>query len=452
MGLWKLLKPFFERFNPNLIYLTLRIVCLLYVLPIGYFSIQITVRDGYLQTDDILQMNFNISGVMNEVFLVAGIIWLALTIRGIIECVLREIKWYRRCRMSVPVDDKAVLKEFRRIKDKLKIRRNIGLYYNPWIKSPMITGIIRPNILIPVEKYSVEQLTVIFYHEFSHYKNCDLLFKFCSVYVGAVQHLNVCANKLLYLLLEWGECYCDVTAVEAMQGEMTAKRYFEIIVDIMRNAPKVENGDYIFSMLYENQLSLGRRIDYMRKYNKISKFAKKAAFVMSFGFVIMSVSTAYAAGTGLAEMHGEIYQDVEEIDVVATAENEETGLQEMYIPAAQDSYGELVYANPELEYIMPMLDANETVSFNWSVTPDTRHVSSKIYVKSGQNIVVSASATPGGKTFWIGIMDSRGDVRCVEGTNSLSYTFSITKSDNYRVLVQNRSDTTISAAGSYYYY
>ena len=81
-----------------------------------------------------------------------------------------------------------------------------------------------------------------------------------------------------------------------------------------------------------------------------------------------------------------------------------------------------------------------------------RHVSDKIKLKEGQKVVVSSTAVPAELEYWIGIMNSDGDVRFVQGTNAIAHTFTIYEDDTYRVLVQNRDIATITATGSFYYY
>lgn len=167
----------------------------------------------------------------------------------------------------------------------------------------------------------------------------------------------------------------------------------------------------------------------------------------------MSVTTTYAATSKVADVHDYLYKNVEvTTDVTDTVE--ETGLEENYLPAAlDDTYDELVYANPELEIISPILDANVVQSFSWSVAPGTRTVTNTFYVSSGQHISVAAVATPSTTTYWIGIMDKWNNVYYVEGTGALSHNFTANSSGNYRVLVQNRgSSGNLTAVGSYYYY
>lgn len=451
MLLWEFVKKIFYRRNLPFLYLALRFVCLFYVIPVGYVIVQLTVKDGYLQWDGFWQLNFMLTGIMKCLMGVLTLLWLVLTIRYLIVYSRGCRCWKKIQSSNIPEDRNAVLEEFRRIKGKLKIRRNIRVYRNSLLPGPMIMGVINPHILLPDCEYSEEQLAVIFYHELTHYKNCDLLFKLCSAYVGTVQHLNAPAERLLGLLHEWSECECDRKAITAMRDELTAGRYFELIMEMKENTPETSDEEHIFSMLCESQQRLERRIDYMKKYTEVKKVAKGVTAFMAFTFTMFSVTTAYAAGTELAEVHDYLYKNTESIAVEQDVAAEE--LEEFCLTASEDnSYSDVVYEETELKLITPLLEENEVVSFQWTVTPGVRHVSGKIRLKAGQKIVLSSVVTPADVTYWLGIMDDNGAVRCVEGTESMSHTFEIQKDDSYRVLVQNRGSKTLTAGGSYYYY
>ena len=188
----------------------------------------------------------------------------------------------------------------------------------------------------------------------------------------------------------------------------------------------------------------------MKKYKNIKKATNGVSVLLAFVFVIASVTTVYAASDKAAKLHSELYQSEEITDKEQTQTEE---LEELYMAAGEDdTYENLEYANPEAEVVMPTLSADELVSINnWSVSPGTRKVSTSFYVKSGQIISISATAVPTSSTYWIGIMDPGNNVRYVEGTGALGHDFAISKSGFYRILIQNRSDVTITASGSYCY-
>lgn len=78
-------------------------------------------------------------------------------------------------------------------------------------------------------------------------------------------------------------------------------------------------------------------------------------------FVLASVTPVYAAGSEAADVHDEIYQNVE---AVTADGSEENVLEEQQILGVLDrSYDTLEYAYPELEVISPLLSAERAGSF-----------------------------------------------------------------------------------------
>ena len=449
-GLWRCLQRFFLSYNPNLVYLTLRLVCLMYLIPVGYIAVRLTVTDATIQTDEIRQMHVHTNDMMNFILWCAELIWIILTVRCFTTYLIEDRRRQKVCRNNIPVEDEAILEEFSRIKKKIGVKRKVGLYYNPGIQTPMITGLIYGSVLLPKRVYSKEQLTVIFYHELTHCKNHDLLLKFCSILGSMLQHLNAYANLLLLLLDEWSECYCDAKALDAMRDEITPKRYFEVIIGIVESTAEVQGGGYIFSMLYENQRCLERRIDYMGKYMKVSSKAKKSDFAMVVLFAFLSVSAAYAAGSGMVKVHNTIYKDME---ILANQSIAQAQMDEKYIEAGEnDSYQVMVTKFTGINHAGALLNPFGITRFSWNVNPNTRCVSENIPLKRGQKLNITATVTPSENTVWVGIMDSKGSVRYVEGDVAVAHTFWISESDNYRILIQNRGLRTVTSNGSYYNY
>lgn len=448
LGFWTLGKNVFLKWDPNLVYINLRLVSLMHLLPVCYIAINLTAG-GYIQTEHIWQLNFSVAGLMIVAFFITGIIWSSLALSNIKKYRKQNGSWYRTYRENIPVEEERVQREFQRICRKLHIRRKVKLYWNDSILSPMFSGLICPKVVLPCRYYSREQLTVIFYHELTHYKNCDVLYKFCCLCAKVVEHFDIFSGRLTAHVREWSEYHCDVKATEAMSDEMTPKQYFEIIIDIMSEMPGTDEEKDTFSLLYESRHSLERRIDYMKRYRNAAKRAKGFTFLAAFMFTMLSMTTAYAAGRGLAVINDEIFKMTETVEVVSDLKE---GQKVISIPAEKDTGYKLVYENTQAEYSVMGIKPNEAVGFNWTVTPGTRCVASQIYLKAGQTIEASCTSMPANQTYWLGVMDPHNNSKCVEGTGAMSHAFVVAENGYYRVMVQNRGTVNINAVGSFGYY
>ena len=451
LWIWYMTQEILQKCHPGLPYLLLRIICLMYVLPVGYIIIQTARRDGYVYIDGLWQMNFALAGILRLIVDIVCLIWLVLTGRQTYVCLF---VWHRgrMWRATIaPETDARVCAEFERVKAKLHIRRPIGLYRSSMAFSPKTYGVYRCMIVLPDDTYSQKQLSVIFHHELMHCKSYDVFYKLCSVYVVSFYRFKGLGYKLLVLLNELSEYYCDIRAIEAIRDEMSAAEYFRMILDVIEQMAGRRKAENDFSGLGESRSRIERRIDYMMKYKNAKARLNAAAVAVAALFVLTNVTTVYAAESGLSDLYDILYQKVE--PTMAEVSKSED-LEEFYIPAAEDNtYERLEYADPEEDKIAPALNENELVSFNWTVSPGTRTASKTFYVKKGQSISMSATISPGGATCWIGIMDPQNSVRYVEGTDSLSHTFAVDQSGFYRVFVQNRgSSGSITAAGSYMYH
>ena len=196
LGFWRVFQPLLLKRDPRLVYVTLRFVCMMYIVPFGYLIVRLTWH-GYLRTESIWKPNFEMAGDMDLVFGIAGIIWLVFLIKNVADSMVEFIRWKRLCRYRIPVADEQVCAEFLKVKNMLHIHRKIGIYYSSSIQSPMVTGVFQYNILLPKDHYSREELTVIFCHELVHCKYNDPFFKICSIYIGAMQHMTSGAKHIL---------------------------------------------------------------------------------------------------------------------------------------------------------------------------------------------------------------------------------------------------------------
>lgn len=88
------------------------------------------------------------------------------------------------------------------------------------IESPMLLGLIRPDIVLPYGKYDAPMLENILRHELVHYRRRDILYKWFSVLVFSVQWFN----PLVILMRREIDLACERSCDEQVIRHMTASQ------------------------------------------------------------------------------------------------------------------------------------------------------------------------------------------------------------------------------------
>jgi bla regulator protein blaR1 len=99
----------------------------------------------------------------------------------------------------------------------MHIRSNVQLLFSTYITVPMVTGFIRPIILVPVatvNRLSVEQLEAILIHELAHIKRQDYLFNIVQVAMETVLFFNPFVWLLSSIIGREREHCCDDVVLE----------------------------------------------------------------------------------------------------------------------------------------------------------------------------------------------------------------------------------------------
>lgn len=119
------------------------------------------------------------------------------------------------------------------IDDNKKYKR-LKLYKCARITTPMLTGIIKPVVLIPDKKYGKEELSMILEHEAEHFRRRDVICKLIFLAVNAVYFFN----PLVYIMVRDAndtiEYMCD-ESVCADRDEEYREKYSLMLLNEMRD-------------------------------------------------------------------------------------------------------------------------------------------------------------------------------------------------------------------------
>lgn len=97
--------------------------------------------------------------------------------------------------------------------------KRVSVRTSKYISSPLMTGILKPVLLLPETTLTDEQLENIVLHEMTHYKRRDILVKWFSLIVKCIHFFNPAVYFICRQLDEECEISCDAAVVKNMSRD-----------------------------------------------------------------------------------------------------------------------------------------------------------------------------------------------------------------------------------------
>ena len=443
--IWWICRMLFLRLNPDLIYYMLRWVVAMFVLPIAFAALLLSYKRNYVSEQRGFLENFVFSINFEKPYfhLIAGA-WFLLTMYNIIRFSVKNLRRYQLFCGNIPEDDEDAIRIFYDVKKELKLRGKVKLVRNDLLGSPIVTGVLKRTVILPYRPYEEWELKVIFTHELTHFKKHDLVFKALAIWIVIFQSFNPPSYWISNILDQWSEQDCDRRVMERRAPEgLTNQDYFHVIWDMMMHMDKPMYDYYNFSMLFENEDSLERRVDFMKLHGKdFRKVSRIVTALLVAGFVMVSSEVSYAAGIGVAKVSDYVYKSTQTIDVADGTLLFKDAI-EFTVSAEESALVEQVC--PDGDGIMPA----DSDSFNWNIPIEKRYVTPLKWMRKDEPVSIAVVTTPSDALYWYGLMYPSNSCTVCEVTGTSSHVFDVPKSGFYRILVENRSDVEIHAVGGY---
>lgn len=236
---------------------------------------------------------------------IAGIIW----ILGVFLTAVYRVYIYKKFVKGInagciSVTDRNLFYKNAEIHTRLRLAKELPLYENATINTPMLIGLRKPYIVLPSKLLAEmagreNDICLILHHELIHYKRRDIWYKWLFQAALCVHWFN----PLLYLFNRKFNVDCELACDEAMMAllsENGRRMYGNVLLDVAeKNQP-----EEIFAMhrnvpmmtLIEEKCTLKERL------REIAKFHKKG-FVIGFcSALVLAAFTAVAVVCGVANV------------------------------------------------------------------------------------------------------------------------------------------------------
>ena len=239
-------------------------------------------------TGNVNWMNDFTLSVNSEAPSIAGYILLGIWIVGILAMIILVIKSSLRLRnlekSALPLQNREVRKLYHHCLEEMGIHRDIPVYSTAFLKSPIIVGLLKPCIYLPIHlisDYNESDMRYMLLHELQHYKHHDAIGSFLMNLAGVVYWFNPLVWYALKEMRNDREVACD-TSVLKMLEEDAYEDYGNTLINF---AEKVSLTPFPFAAgLGGNMKQMKRRIINIASYEKPT-FTKRlkgmTAFVLT---------------------------------------------------------------------------------------------------------------------------------------------------------------------------
>ena len=187
-------------------------------------------------------------------------------------------------RWGETTQDEKILSVFQTVQSEMGLsKKSIDLKICGFITSSMLTGFLRPVILLPKKDYEIDELEFIFRHEFIHYKRRDMYIKLLSVIAVSIHWLNPIIYRMSTALQTDGEASCD-EAVLVNADKSDRHFYAEVILGMAgeKNTPLTT----LSTCFYGGKSGMKKRLDSIMD---TSHKRKRIAVFMLVGVMAMTM-------------------------------------------------------------------------------------------------------------------------------------------------------------------
>lgn len=253
-----------------------------------YIPFQNEINKINILNQEVINTTTYEKGIINYI----GIIYISIVVLII---TLRLTKYFifrkKVIKESIVINDKEIINIFNKVRHDLNIKKNYSLKINKKLSTPINIGILKPEVIIPNEKYTDKELELVFKHELIYYKRQDFFYKLFIIIVSAINFIN----PLVYFMTKDINYYCESSCDEEVVKISTkedVKIYSMVIAKTALEEKYKINRALSFS-LNEKSITVKRiktMFDEKKKFKgNITLFIASLLIILSFGAIILNI-------------------------------------------------------------------------------------------------------------------------------------------------------------------
>lgn len=215
----------------------------------------------------------SINNVLNQnsgqnILYILSMIWVIILGIGALYLLAIYIIFCFKVKSDEPFREVEICDTLSQCKKAMKVRRNIQIKKSNSVKTPCITGLITPVILIPkymASKLTNEEIKYIIIHELVHFKRKDTLINWIITVLNLIHWFNPILYFLFKRLRQDSEISCDARALSYIKGK-EHKNYGNTIINLVSLVSSFDVKPWEASMV--SKFEIKRRIVMISKFKK----------------------------------------------------------------------------------------------------------------------------------------------------------------------------------------
>ena len=219
-----------------------------------------------------------------------GLILCALWGSGVVLMVGRLLKSVYRLntlkKSALPLQNPAVYRLYHDCLEEMHIARSISIRSTAFLKSPMITGVIKPCIYLPIHlisDYNAKDIRYMLLHELAHYKYKDSLVNYLMNMVGVLYWFNPFVWYALKEMKDDREVACDTSVLKLLDEDA----YVDYGNTLINFAEKVSHTLFPFAAGISGSMKqMQKRIINIANYKPIS-LRKKIHSILAYAIIAL---------------------------------------------------------------------------------------------------------------------------------------------------------------------
>ena len=422
----------------HITYMLLKVAILFWVVPIAYGVLLLRTMT-YGDVHRSISPGFSITPTILQTATVFCAAWSIGAAIGMAQYIVQRIKITRMMKHATFCSKEVEQQFAQRCAEEGRYARRVRVRQSYQIEIPRVTGILHPTVVLPVERYSVEERDVIFRHELTHVKHHDILFRNLTMLLCIIHFMNPFAWWLNRQMRKWSEYACDY---EICCRNHKLKKYYDVILNM---AEKSMNAQFLSVQLLESESELQERMKHVMKCYKKKNKSKFVAGMLVACITLISGSSVYAVSAASVSAD----EQWKNATVVETKENttQELDVEEAteLIEMTETSRARNIQAS--LGEVEVLSAKSGLYNFNWNVKAGKEIYSPGFHATSSQSISITGRTSPATKYLKVGITEPDGKRRYISAKGAFDHTFKLTKKGTYTIYAENENDIAINVGG-----